>query len=136
MDIGFPANEIAATDDPGGRARDHRRVVGAIREPWIGDRHVGPQSSRTCWRSRSRSRALAFATGENDGASAELERGSRGLDRQRLDDRFLESGGEIGDGSICRVRRRLMRQEGPLGLGQEPWLVRDRSPARASARST
>ena len=38
----LPANEIAATDDPGGRARDHRRVVGAIRKPWIGDRHVRP----------------------------------------------------------------------------------------------
>jgi hypothetical protein len=29
-------------------------------------------------------------TGENNGASAQLERGSRRLNRQRLDDRFLE----------------------------------------------
>ena len=103
VDISFPANEIAATDDPGGRAGDHRRVVGAIREPWIGNRHAGPTELENFLAEPiTEQRIGRYATGENDGASAELERGSRGLDRQRLDDRFLESGGEVGDGSIRR----------------------------------
>src|SRR5215208_1149591 len=42
MDVRLPAVEVAAPNNPGGRARDHRRIVRAIRECWIGDRHVGP----------------------------------------------------------------------------------------------
>ena len=57
------------------------------------------------------------ATGENDGASAELERGSRGLDRQRLDDRFLEGGGEIGNWGARRgTPAAWWGRKGPLGL--------------------
>ena len=78
MDIGFPANEIAATDDPGGRARDHRRVVGAIRKPWIGDRHVRPAEPQYFLAESLTEQCVGrYAAGENDGASAELERGSR-----------------------------------------------------------
>ena len=40
VDIGFPADEVAATNDPGSGTRDHRRIVGAIGECRIGDRHV------------------------------------------------------------------------------------------------
>ena len=118
MDISFPADEIAATDDPGGRAGDHRRVVGAIRERRIGDRHAGPAELQNFMAETLAEQGVGRdATGENDGASAELERGSRRLDRQRLDDRFLECGGEVGD---WRARPRTPAdwwgRKGPLGL--------------------
>ena len=65
MDIGFPADEIAATDDPGGRASDHRRVVGAIREPWIGNRHARPTELQNLFaESITEPRIGRYATGE------------------------------------------------------------------------
>lgn len=42
MNIRFPADEIAATNDPRCGARDHRRIVGAIGERRVGDRHIRP----------------------------------------------------------------------------------------------
>src|SRR5687767_7108815 len=108
MHISFPADEVAAADDPGRRTSDHGRIVGAIGEGWIGDRYVRPASLQNfTLETLPEQRIRCYATGENDGASSELECGSSGLDRQRFDDRFLEGGGEIGNRGARRIHRRL-----------------------------
>ena len=112
MNVSFPTDEITATDDPSGRTRHHRRVIGAKRQPRVGNWHVGPAELKNFMAKTITEEGIGRdATCEDDGASAELERGSRGLDRQGLDDRFLERGGEVGDRRVRSVDRRQMGPE-------------------------
>jgi hypothetical protein len=117
MDVSFPSDQVSSANDPSGRARDHCRVVSAIGERWIRNRHIrSAQREDFLSKSLSEQRVGRDPPGKNDRTGIEFERGSCRLDSQRLDDCFLEAGGKVGKREAGSVDGRMVSPKRTRGV--------------------
>ena len=131
MDIRFPAGLVAATDGPGGRARDHRRIVRAVRERKESGPHVAVKpSGHFLLEAFAEEGVGSDASGENDGAglvrlAASAVFTARGSTTASWNEAARSAIGHPGGSAVAGVR----------GMGRTERLAHDRPPRVPAMRS-